>query len=64
MKKLLLLLLLSLGFIGSAYAAKNAGLALAYGFGSVSIAVAIGGRVLSHKNADWTEYGIFVRRSF
>ena len=25
---------------------------------------AIGGRVLSHKNADWTEYGIFVRRSF
>ena len=25
---------------------------------------AIGGRVLSHKKADWTEYGIFVRRSF
>jgi len=42
MKKLLLLLLLSLGFIGPVYAAKNAGLALAYGFGSVSISVAIG----------------------
>jgi hypothetical protein len=26
--------------------------------------LAIGGRVLSHKNADWTEYGLFVRRSF
>ena len=39
MKKLLPLLLLSLGFIGSANAAKNAGLALAYGFGSVSIAI-------------------------
>ena len=42
MKKLLILLLLSLGFIGPVYAAKNAGLALAYGFGSVSISVAIG----------------------
>jgi hypothetical protein len=26
--------------------------------------LAIGARALSHKNADWTEYGIFVRRSF
>jgi hypothetical protein len=26
--------------------------------------LAIGARALSHKNADWTEYGIFVRRNF
>ena len=42
MKKLLLLLLLSLGFIGPVYAAKNAGLALTYGFGSVAIAAGLG----------------------
>ena len=42
MKKLLLNSLIFLGFIGPAYAAKNAGLALSYGFGSVAISAGLG----------------------
>ena len=42
MKKLLLLLFLSLGFIGSTYAASRAGIALTYGFGSVAISAGLG----------------------